>query len=297
MTNKHPKLILNSDHICGRFSAMASPCEILFDCIDINSVAALFDKAVLETKRIEKKFSRYINANMLFDINHSNGKPIEIDSETHSLLCFADTCYNISNGKFDVTSGVLRKVWKFDGSDNVPNKQQVNDLMPFIGWSQVHYDENEVRLPRGFEIDFGGIGKEYAVNKVAQLLNDAFPDISILVNFGGDIQVTRPRKHVPFWQVGIENPTNNNGIAVVNIAKGGLATSGDANRFLMKDGKRYSHILDPHTGFPVDGVARSITVASDHCIQAGLMATLALLKGKSAERFLKDEKIVNWCYR
>ena len=99
MTKKHPKLILNSDHICGRFSAMASPCEILFDCIDIKSVAALFDKAVLETKRIEKKFSRYIKANMLFDINHSNGKPIDIDSETHSLLCFADTCYNISNGK------------------------------------------------------------------------------------------------------------------------------------------------------------------------------------------------------
>ncbi len=95
----------------------------------------------------------------------------------------------------------------------------------------------------------------------------------------------------------LENPTKKNGVAIVNIAKGGLATSGDANRFLLKNGKRYSHILNPLTGYPIKNAARSITVASDNCVQAGLLATLAILQGENAESFLDSEGVTYWCYR
>lgn len=291
------QLTVNGDHVSGRFSAMASPCEILFDCTSAAKVKHAFEKAINETKRIETKYSRYIKNNTLFAINNSEGQTIEIDSETFQLLQFANTCYNISDGKFDVTSGVLRKVWKFDGSSNVPSANSVSKLLPYIGWQHVTYNEHNITLPKGFEIDLGGIGKEYAVNKIAQLLAEAFPDISILVNFGGDIQVTTPRQNSPHWQIGIENPTSQKGIAVVNIAKGGLATSGDANRYLVKGGKRYSHILDPTTGFPIENAARSITVASEHCIQAGLLATLSLLQGANAETFLHEQGVKYWSYR
>jgi len=285
------------DHICGRFSAMASPCEILFDTSDKNSVYDLMALAYAETKRIEQKFSRYINGNCVGLINASKGKAVTIDEETFQLFNFANTCYEISDGMFDITSGILRKVWRFDGSDNVPSRAQVNALLPYIGWHNVVLDEKSVCLPAGFEIDFGGIGKEYAVNKVTQLLALTLPNTSILVNFGGDIQVSQARKNKAFWQIGIENPSGDEHSAIVNIAQGGLATSGDANRYLLKDTKRYSHILNPKTGYPVEDAPRSITVASQQCVQAGLLATLALLKGKQAERFLKQQDVLFWCYR
>lgn len=286
------------DHVCGRFTAMASPCEILFDCCKKTNVLALMSMAYAETKRIEQKFSRYIQGNCLSNINNSNARPVAIDDETFQLLNFANTCFQISDGMFDITSGVLRKAWRFDGSSNIPSKEQVEYLMPFIGWQKVVFNEQAVSLPKGLEIDLGGIGKEYAVNKVTQLLANQLPDTSILVNFGGDIQVSQARKDKPYWQIGIESPQAlQTQSAIVNIAQGGLATSGDANRFLLKNGVRYSHILNPKTGFPIESAPRSVTVASEQCVQAGLLATLALLQGNNAESFLQEQKVLHWCYR
>jgi thiamine biosynthesis lipoprotein len=290
-------LHLNGDHSCGRFSAMASPCEILFDCTDKSRVTPLLKLAYEETQRIERKFSRYVKNNLLYKINNAGNSPVSIDEETFGLLTFANTCYDISEAKFDITSGILRKAWLFNGSGNLPSPQQVEDLKPFIGWDRVLFDKHQIIMPTGFELDFGGIGKEYAVNKVATLLQSLMPQVSILVNFGGDIQVTKAREKLPYWQVGIDNPLANETTAIVNIANGGLATSGDANKYLLKDNVRYSHILDPTTGYPVLGAPRSVTVASQHCVQAGLLATLALLKGKGAESFLKDQEVIHWCYR
>lgn len=290
-------LIKEGDHLCGRFQAMASPCELLFDMQDDKQAFVLMRAALKETRRIEHKYSRYLRGNLMHSMNNSLGKPIAIDSETSNLLAFANTCFEMSQGKFDITSGILRRAWKFDGSNKLPSKSQVEELLPYIGWQKIKYKENELIVPPNFELDFGGIGKEYAVNKVAQIMSIALPESSVLINFGGDIQVTQPRNKSPYWQVGIENPSSKTSTAVVNIAQGGLATSGDANRFLLKDGVRYSHVLDPHTGFPVIDAPRSVTVASDHCIEAGLMATLSLLQGKNAEVFLEEQGMVFWSHR
>lgn len=286
-----------SDHYCGRFAAMASPCELLIETTDHNLASMLTKQAQVETKRIEQKYSRYLANNLMDKINHSNGRAVDIDTETFRLIEFANTCHQLSDGLFDVTSGVLRKVWKFDGSDNIPTDVEVEPLLALIGWQRVNYNQTQITLPTGFELDFGGIGKEYAVDAVANICRSLAPLNSVLINFGGDIQVTRPRENSDFWQVGIEHPglegqTN----AVVNIASGGLATSGDARRFLLKDNLRYGHILNPHTGYPIVGAPRSISVAAEHCIQSGLLATLALLQGPEAEQFLKEQCVTYWCF-
>jgi thiamine biosynthesis lipoprotein len=286
-----------SDYYSRRFFAMASPCELLIETTDQNLASMLTKQAQIETKRIEQKYSRYLENNLMYKINHSNGHAVDIDSETFRLIEFANTCYQLSDGLFDVTSGVLRKIWKFDGSDNIPNDFEVNPLLPFIGWKKVNFSQTQITLPTGFELDFGGIGKEYAVDAVATICKKLAPQNSVLINFGGDIQVTRPRVNCDFWQVGIERPgiqgpTN----AVVNIASGGLATSGDARRFLLKDNIRYGHILNPLTGYPIVDAPRSITVAAEHCIQSGLLATLALLQGPDAEQFLKQQGVTYWCF-
>jgi thiamine biosynthesis lipoprotein len=226
------------------------------------------------------------------------GKAVAIDDETFRLLEFSNSCFELSDGMFDITSGVLRKVWKFDGSDNLPTPDAVKVLIPHIGWRKVKYTQSSITLAKGMELDFGGIGKEYAVNCVAKLCAESAPTTSIVVNFGGDIQVTRPRQNKQPWHIGIENPEDDNSTTkVLKIISGGLATSGDARRYLLKAGKRYSHILNPETGYPTETAARSVTVAAPHCIQAGLLATMALLKGPNAEVFLEHQDVKFWCYR
>ena len=288
-----------SDHIIGRFSAMASPCELLMETQDPLLANHLTSLAYRETKRIEQKFSRYLSNNLMADINHSQGKPVVIDDEVFRLLEFANSCFYLSGGMFDVTSGVLRQAWKFDGSDNLPTPQAVKALMPYIGWQKVKYDQSSITLTQGMELDFGGIGKEYAVDCVAKLCSEHAPTKSIVVNFGGDIQVTRPRQNKQSWHIGIESPEddNKNATKVLKIISGGLATSGDARRYLLNGGKRYSHILNPETGYPVKNAASSVTIAAPHCIQAGLLATMALLKGPNAEVFLEQQDVKFWCYR
>jgi thiamine biosynthesis lipoprotein len=147
------------------------------------------------------------------------------------------------------------------------------------------------------QIDLGGIGKEYAVDKAAGLLSRESSS-PCLVNFGGDLVVTGEQRHPAGWQVGIEAPDHHNAAQrLICLSSGALATSGDSRRCLVKDGIRYSHILDPLTGWPVEGAPRSITVAAETCTQAGMLTTLAMLNGENAEEFLESQNVQFWVLR
>lgn len=272
------------------FSAMASPCEFLIDTSDENLVETLADLGVREVKRIEQKFSRYVNNNLCYNINNANGEIVGIDDECYKLLSYADTCFDLSDGMFDLTSGVLRKAWTFDGSDRIPTQKSIDAVLPFIGWTKVSFDQSTIQMNPGMEIDFGGVGKEYAVSLVAEQFRHHFPTVSCLINLGGDIQITRARNDHQCWYVGIENS-----VQAIALKEGALATSGDAKRYLLKNGKRYSHILNPKTGWPILNGPASITVYSPLCVQAGSLATLALLHGIHAEDFLKEQDVQYWC--
>jgi thiamine biosynthesis lipoprotein len=281
----------------ANFSAMASDCEVLLETDSQTVARAMAEIIANEAWRIEGKFSRYCSDNLCARINQSNSQPVAIDSETLQLLRFADSCYQLSDGLFDITSGVLRKAWHFDGSDRLPGAEQVEAVKALVGWPKVHWDEQQICLPAGMELDFGGLGKEYAVDRAMQLAMAAH-QIPLLINFGGDLRCNGPRNDGKAWQVGIENPGLEHGSTqVVAIRQGALATSGDAKRFLLKDGQRYSHILNPLTAYPVAGAPRSMTVAAPSCIEAGFLATLAMLQGKDAEALLNEQQIDFWVIR
>jgi thiamine biosynthesis lipoprotein len=148
-------------------------------------------------------------------------------------------------------------------------------------------------LPDGMELDLGGVGKEYAVDRAYDLLVSRCP-VPFLVNFGGDLRASRPLPRGP-WKVGIENPESDRDAAMMlEVEYGALATSGDSHRFLLKDGVRYGHVLDPRTGWPVPGAPRSVTVAASSCTEAGLLSTVALLKGSEARQFLDEQDVRYW---
>jgi FAD:protein FMN transferase len=279
------------------FHAMATPCELRVETGDAGLAARLGAAAEGEARRIEEKFSRYRPDSVVGKINAGANRGLVLDRETASLLDCAAQCFEASDGLFDITSGVLRRAWRFDGSDNIPEPERIRALMPLIGWSKVTWRRPELILPLGMEIDLGGLAKEYAVDRVLEE-TAAMAALPILVNFGGDLRVTGPRADGTAWNVAIESVEVSGGLAaLLELNQGALATSGDARRFLLKDGVRYGHILDPRTGWPVKDALRSVTVAAATCVEAGLTATLAMLQGAEAEAFLKEEGIRAWYIR
>jgi thiamine biosynthesis lipoprotein len=285
------------DHWMVRFSAMASPCEILLRCESIAETERLAEIAIAETFRIERKFSRYRNDNIVSQINTSAGRSTPIDDETARLLKYAAQCHALSEGQFDITSGVLRKAWNFSGEEFTPDEPLIDSLLELVGWDKTTLTETDFQLRPGMEIDLGGIGKEYAVDRVARLLFEK-RQCPLMVNFGGDIRAISPaNKSIP-WRVGIEDPERDNqSIGMIELVNGAVATSGVAYRFCLVDGRRLGHILDPHTGWPVEDAPRSVTVLADYCMEAGLLSTLGMLHGLEAESFLNDQNVRYFCRR
>jgi thiamine biosynthesis lipoprotein len=275
---------------------MASPCEVLVGGSDRALAEHVVGLVAREAARIEAKYSRYLAGNIVDEINRSDGRTIVVDDETARLLDYAARLHEISGGKFDVTSGVLRRVWRFDGSDRLPSARAVAELLAVVGWDKVRWRAPELTLRPGMELDLGGVGKEYAVDRAAALV---LPwTARCLINFGGDLLALGPQADGTPWRVGIEALSGEGAAAKrIDLATGALATSGDARRYLLKDGKRFSHILDPRSGWPVADAPRSVTVAAPSCTQAGMLATLALLQGRKAEDFLSAQRVQFWALR
>lgn len=279
------------------FQAMASQCEIRVECDDAVTAEAAVRAAENEARRIEQKFSRYREDSVVTQINHANGLEIELDDETSQLVDFADQCFSTTRGLFDITSGVLRRVWKFDGTNRVPSEADIRPLRHLIGWRRALWRRPVLQMKAGMEIDFGGIGKEYAVDRALASISH-HTNAPALVNFGGDLRVNGPRTGGAAWKVGIESvDAKGTAAGILELHVGALATSGDMNRFLLKDGVRYSHILNPQTGWPVVDPPRAITVAAATCVEAGTLATMAMLQGRRAETFLRAEGVQAWCVR
>ena len=272
---------------------MASPCEVIIETDDDSEAEKIAKLVAAEVWRIEKKFSRYRDDNITYRINNSNGDTIEVDAETARLLDFSDQLYQMSDGMFDVTSGVLRKAWRFDQSDNIPEQGQIDELLPIIGWKKASWNNPRLKLAPGMEIDLGGIGKEYAVDRCVQLVRE-ISEASVLVNLGGDIAITKPRKDGTQWTIGRISSDPTAPVGVIKLKQGALATSGDEHRFLQKDGKRYCHVLNPKTGWPVEDPPHTVSVAAPTCIEAGMLSTFALLQGNKAEEFLKAQEVPYW---
>ncbi len=266
---------------------MASPCEVLVDGADERELARLTGLVAAEVWRIERHWSRYLKGNIVDRINTAQGKAVQVDDETARFLKYAEHLYQLSDGLFDVTSGVLRRVWTFDGSDRVPDQEAIEAVLPLVGWDKLSWQAPLLQMKPGMQIDFGGIGKEYAVDRACALASQETGH-SMLVNCGGDLAASAPRRDGQPWLVGVDANIPGTATPVIRLQRGGVATSGDVHRFVLKDGVRYPHILNPKTGWPVTGGPRVVTVAASICTEAGVLSTLAMLHGPQAAEFLEQ---------
>jgi len=270
---------------------MASENELLLWSDDEARATLAAEAAVADVLRIEAKYSRYRDDSVTTRINRAaGGEAVSIDAETAALLTYADQCHRISRGRFDLTSGALRRAWDFRRTPpRIPDVAAIKAATALIGWNRVEWDESSARLPdAGMEIDFGGIGKEYAADRAATVCA-AHGIEHGLVNLGGDVRATGPQPEGEPWRVGIRHPRREGAaIATVLLESGAVATSGDYERFFEIAGQRYSHILDPRTGRPV-AHWQSISVVAPLCVVAGSFATIAMLQEREAEAFLREQ--------
>jgi thiamine biosynthesis lipoprotein len=279
----------------ARFLAMGCPCEILVAGADATQAQRIARAGAEEAWRIERKFSRYRDDSVVAAIHAAAGQPVAVDAETERLLDYAAHCHELSGGLFDITSGVLRRAWTFDGSERRPDAGKIRSLLPLVGYARLQRSPGMLSLPAGMEIDFGGLAKEYAVDRALEAL--AAGPCPVLVNFGGDLRASAPPGAQP-WKVGVEGLAPDGAPALVlELRRGALATSGDTRRYVLHEGRRYGHILDPRSGWPVAGAPRSVTVGADTCIEAGTLSTIALLHGADAEAFLAELDVPHWCQR
>lgn len=267
------------EHYQAIFQAMGTSCDIQLYAKTREQAKQIADFAIADVMRLEALYSRYRDDSMVSAMNRiaATGGCIEVDVETASLLNYAATCYAQSDGLFDITSGILRRAWRFDVNE-LPEQAQIQALLDKVGWNKLRWEAPvlEFLIP-GMEIDFGGVVKEYAVDRVAALCREAGIRHG-LINLGGDIKVIGPRADGSPWCIGIRHPRKANELfRSIYLSEGALASSGDYARCIMLDGVRYSHVLNPKTGWPVSYLA-SVSVAGDFCVVAGSAATIAMLK-------------------
>jgi thiamine biosynthesis lipoprotein len=243
-----------------------------------------------EAQRIEVKFSRYREKSVVSEINRNAGRtPVAVDEETDMLVRSALDLTLLTGGRFDPTVGALRRVWDFK-SGRVPTAEEISEHMPLVNAGAVSRRDGTVFLRRsGMEIDLGGVGKEYAVDRAAELLREEGIRAAI-VSFAGDVRTIGHRGDGRPWKVGVADPKDRGRcpFSVRVIGDAGIATSGDYERGFVKNGVRYHHILDATTGWPARGVA-SATVVAATAFRAGCYSTAALLLGEEAGLALLEE--------
>lgn len=271
------------------FSSMGCPCEVALYANSPSRAVLGFDLVKLEVHRLDAKYSHYRDDSTLAGMTRRAelNDGVIVDPETAALLDYASEQHRISHGLFDITARRLTRLW--DRISKVPDGDVIDAACRLTGWDGVFWDGSRLKLPPGFELDLGGIVKEYAADRAAGLLRRAGFYCGY-VDLGGDFHVLGPHPTGRSWQIGIRHPASPGEAAMmVRVNRGGLASSGCYERFSEVDGVRYSHFVNPRNGQALvsDSEHAAVSVVAPSCLLAGSVATLAMLYGGAvAKQFL-----------
>lgn len=271
------------------FQAMGSPCAIQLYAGSAKKAKQAARIVMDDVHRLEAKYSRYRADSFLSSINRvaAQGGSIPVDDETAGLLDYAATCYQQSDGLFDITSGILRRAWNFK-SGSLPSQETIQTLLEKIGWHKISWQRPVLAFTvAGMEIDFGGVVKEYAVDRAAALCREAGIKHG-LINLGGDVKIIGPHDDGSPWRIAIRHPRIHDGVLhTLLLHSGALASSGDYERCITVNGIRYGHVLNPKTGWPVNYMA-AVSVIGEFCVVAGSASTIGMLKGENGPQWLSE---------
>ena len=262
------------------FQAMGTRCRISFAAAP-NRARELQKLAIDWVAAFESKYSRFLAGSLISRINAAAGAgPVAIDAETERLFALCDQMHFMTRGVFDPSSLPLLRLWNWK-RQQIPSSSEVERALRLVGWRKVQRKPGQIFLPEaGMGLDLGGMGKEYAVDCVAQLLasNGAR---SVLVDFGADVRVIGiPADGRPAWHIGLDDPRNPGKCwCGLGVRDAGVATSGDYLRRFEANGRRYGHIIDIRSGQPVQNECSGVSVLAPSCTQAGMISTAVFVLG------------------
>jgi thiamine biosynthesis lipoprotein len=266
---------------CRTFKAMNSYCEIRMNCASEQDADRGLTLVTTEVERIEAKYSSYRSNShwQQLVVDAGSGSGVSVDDETARLLDMAELGHTVSEGLCDVTLSALLDIWDWQAA-SLPNTRTIAEAMRKSGWSLVNWQRPVLVLPDvGMRIDLGSLIKEYTADTCIKLLQE-HGFASAMVQLGRDVAACLEDDSEPPWKVEIKQSyANRNRTVLVLVRNGGLATRGDFDRCMVVNGIRYSHLLDPRTGWPVQGLA-SVSVLAPQCATAGMLATTAMVRGE-----------------
>jgi thiamine biosynthesis lipoprotein len=265
------------------FPALGTICEVQYAAPGGTSQATGFEQAVVSwVAAFERKYSRFRPDSLLSRINAAAGRGwVDVDPEMEAMLKLCDSLHFMTQGVLDPTMLPLIQLWNYKAeAPRIPTQGEIDVARALVGWKKVQRAPGKVFLPvAGMALDFGGFGKEYAVDVAAQIAKDhGIP--SALVDFGHDLRAVGVPPDRPAWHIGLEDPLHpgrhRDSLAIVGK---GVASSGDYIRRFVVGGRRYGHIIDPRTGWPVANGCLQATVVAASCLQAGVLSTTAFVLG------------------
>ncbi len=274
LVNRHIKLMGNAFEI-----AISSTREIWAN--------TQIDLAIDEIKRIEKLLTTFSDDSVTSNINKNAGiQPIEVNQEVFDLIFRCQKIAELTQGAFDISyGGIDKRFWNFDTTMKIlPSAEDAAKAARLIDFKKIILDEKKRTVylkEKGMRIGFGGIGKGYAADKATQLLKRNGVK-SGFVNAAGDLTTWGQQEDGKPWTIGVADPNQKQKIfSSLNITDVAVATSGNYEKFVIIDGKRYSHTIDPKTGFPVSGI-KSVTIITKNAELADALATPVMVMGIKA---------------
>jgi thiamine biosynthesis lipoprotein len=264
------------------FRALGTDCQIKFRETDDGRALRFAADALDWIGKFEAKFSRFRPDSMVSRINDAAGRAwVDTDAETEQLLDIADELFRLTEGILDPTMLPLVRVWDWKKAhEKLPDQSLVAKALSLVGWGKVRRRPGGVSLPEeGMGLDFGGFGKELAVDALAKIARNAGLR-DVLVDLGRDVFAMGGNGAHPFWHVGIEDGNQPGkcwgGLAISDRA---VSASGNYARQFSHHGVSYGHIIDPRTGWPVSNRMSAVTVVARTCLEAGIYSTAVFVLG------------------
>lgn len=282
----------NSEDSCAKRDLFAMDTYMTITAYGDNAEAAL-DKACSKITELEGLFSVTDANSDICRINSSDGSTIEINSYTSDIISRSKELSEITEGAVDITVYPLVKEWGFTtGNYNVPSEARINELLGFTGTSHIRLSGSKAYVPDNFLLDLGSVAKGYAGEEAAAILKEEGVSSAIL-SLGGNVQTIGDKPDGSPWRVAVTSPFSPSDIiCTISVRDKAVVTSGNYQRFFVaEDGKKYCHIIDPETGYPVDNGLASVTVIGESGTYCdGLSTALFVMGEEKAVNFLKERQ-------
>ena len=263
---------------------MGNRFEISILANEENFANANIDLAVAEISRIEKLLTTFSNDSVTFQINENSGiQPVVVPKEVFDLIFRCQMISKMTQGAFDISYGSIdKKFWNFDlNMTSLPDKDLAKKAVELINYENIILNETDKTVflkNKGMRIGFGGIGKGYAAECAKKILQQNGIESGI-VNAAGDLTAWGYQENGEAWTIGIADPNKKESVfSTFNITNTSVATSGNYEKFVIIDGKKYSHTIDPKTGYPISGI-KSVTIIAENAEIADALATPVTVMG------------------